>query len=202
MKVSVKSFGKMKIGVIHCGSTKAPKINEIVKNAGHKADEIPMSTCVHAKLSAYDGIIISGAPILLSEEGTESYIPYFEGLKSYTKPVLGICFGHQILGALEGGTVEIIDEDRDWQEITYEDHPLFKKLDHPVRMMEDHCEVLLPKNKYRIIAQSVACKNEAMIHKDLPRIGVQFHPETSGKTGEQFIWNFLELCDQHQNSHS
>lgn len=188
---------RLKIAVIHCGSDKAPKIDAIVEDIGYRVDPISMNNLLYAKLKAYDGVIISGAPILLSKEGTENYLPYFKGLDTYAKPVLGICFGHQILGALEDGTISLIEEDRSWQEITHEPHPLFEGLESPVAMMEDHCEVVLSPKNFSIIAHSKACENEAMIHQQLPRCGVQFHPETSDSQGQKLIANFLAICQEH-----
>ena len=60
------------------------------------------------------GIILSGGPILLSEK-TElfRYSKNFTVLIEYSEvPILGICFGFQIMGMAHGGCVKSLGDDR------------------------------------------------------------------------------------------
>lgn len=183
----------MKIAIIDCGSDKTKLILEQVQEQTTVRfyDIISIDNLLYAKLNAYDAIIISGAPILLSQEGITSYLPPFQKLDEYQNSILGICFGHQILGALEGAEIQMMPEERDWTDINHEDNMLFQGLPDPVSMRQDHCEEITQPDNYTIIATSKNCSNEAMAHNELPRWGVQFHPEASEENGKQLIKNFL-----------
>lgn len=182
------------IGIINCGSQKTPYIEQAVY-AVCDYRTIPMFDLPKTDITVFDGIIISGAPILLTEVDTAPYLAAFSWIRNYDKPLLGICFGHQVLGMVHGAFVSRQREDRDWQTIeSYADSPIFDKLPREFEMMEDHCEcVSIPKG-FQLLAGSDACVNEAMQHESKPFFGVQFHPETSGNQGFLLIENFVDIC--------
>jgi len=110
-------------------------------------------------------------------------------------PVLGICFGHQLIGLLFGASASRMREDRDWQTVeAFEDCILFNRLPDEVEMMEDHCETISIPPGFQHIASSDACINEVMQHKTREIYGVQFHPEVSGNHGNIMIENFVKIC--------
>ena len=145
------------------------------------------------------GVIISGAPILITEKDPEPFLALFEWIKTAEVPVLGICFGHQTLGMTFGALPSRQKEDRDWQTIEIiADCPLFAKLSDEIELMEDHCECISIPKDFIHIGVSDACVNEAMMHKDKPLFGVQFHPEVSGNHGSVVLENFVNICENHQ----
>lgn len=186
----------MRIAIIDCGSQKTPFI---FKHVDEYIDSeiIPLHEVTEEKINKFQGVIISGAPILLSEVNPDKYLASFQWLLNYTKPVLGICFGHQIMGMIYGAFVELIREDRDWQTIgIFENCPLFEKLPEEVQMMEDHCETISIPKGFTLVASSDACINEVMMHKEKPFFGVQFHPEVSGTHGVIVIENFCNIVQK------
>ena len=186
--------------IIDCGSQKTPFIEEAVDL---QMDYETIGIWEVNKEHTLDkkGIIISGAPILITEIDYSKHLAQLAFLKEIEIPVLGICFGHQMLGLLHGARPSRQKEDRDWQTIeSLEDHPLFDKLPVEFEMMEDHCEsISLPKD-FRLLAVSDACVNEVMCHSTKPLFGVQFHPEVSGNQGTLFIENFVNICLQYESN--
>ena len=177
--------------IINCGSTKSPHIlDHCLRHA--EAKMIDLTHFTSKDLQGITALVISGAPILVTEVETDPYLNQFDFLKTFKLPVLGICFGHQILGMIHGANASRCDEDRTWQKIsTLSDHFLFKNLSPDFDMIEDHCECIdLPK-EFNLLASSTICQNEVMIHQSKPYVGVQFHPEVSEDNGVQFFDNFF-----------
>jgi len=180
--------------VIDCGSSKTPYIADLV-DANCEVEIVPFFDLTEEKANTAKGLIFSGAPILVTENDMSNYLEHLNWLKEYKKPVLGICFGHQLLGMLFGAIPSRMKEDRDWQEIEkFVDCPILESLPDIFEMMEDHCENIPVAPGFELVASSDACVNEVMQHKTLPFFGVQFHPEVSGNHGAFVIDNFCGLC--------
>jgi GMP synthase (glutamine-hydrolysing) len=179
--------------LIDFGSSKAPLIEDAISKFAD-VQRVGYLDFDDKDLINYNGIVLSGAPILLSQIDYSKYVKDFQWLLSYDKPVLGICFGHQLLGLLHGASVALQREDRDlqWIEVIAQ-NPLFDDVENPVQMMEDHCESISIPPGFELSATSDYTVNEAMHHKSKPFFGVQFHPEVSGKAGELLLENFCNL---------
>lgn len=185
------------IAIIDCGSSKTPLIAEQIQEY-IDIEVIPMLDFCHEKSKHFAGYILSGAPILLTDLDPTPFLEKFAWLSSEIKPILGICFGHQILGLLHGAKIAKMKEDRAFQEIEiiYDD-PLFSRLPAVFDMQEDHCEhISIPKD-FLHLACSDVCINEAMKHKLKPYYGVQFHPEVSGNYGNILLENFVNIVLNH-----
>ena len=141
------------------------------------------------------GIILSGSRSNLLEDPAGDpedgvSLPEFAGLTATLArvpevPVLGICFGFQYLMFAAGGTLSPLPEMRResaWPIELIEPDPLFAGLPAP-RCVENHLwRVAQPAPGYRVIARS-SDGIEAARHQELPRAGVQFHPEYHDRPG-------------------
>lgn len=179
--------------IIDCGSSKTPSIEDCV-NEFSEYKTIAILSLKEEDLKDVTGIIISGAPILVTEIDFSIYLEKTAFIKTTLLPVLGICFGHQLIGLHFGSFAERIKEDRNLQEIeVIEDCPIFDKLPAIFNMIEDHCETISIPNEFNLVAISDACINEAMQHQTKKIYGVQFHPEVSGNHGRIVFENFYRL---------
>ncbi|MFT5778860.1 MAG: GMP synthase (glutamine-hydrolyzing) [Crocinitomicaceae bacterium] len=185
--------------IINCGSNKTKYIEQIT----YEFMDIKVVSFFDFELSILEGIqgvIISGAPILITEVDPEPYLEKMRWIKETSLPVFGICFGHQLIGLMHGAFGNRMREDRDWQTVeVYEDCPLFNRLPSELQMMEDHCEAVSIPAGFQLVASSDACVNEAMQHQKKKIFGVQFHPEVSGNHGAIILENFVKLCTDLSN---
>ncbi|NLR90315.1 glutamine amidotransferase-related protein [Flammeovirga agarivorans] len=182
--------------IIDCGSTKTIHIAEILEAENlpwviRKLDELLPIHYQQAKK-----ILISGAPILLSKVDNQPYLEKLSFLRDINVPVFGICFGHQMLGLLDGGKVSLTTEARAEETIhqLIPEDPIFNGIDQNALFQEDHCESVSLPNGFIKLAESNSCDNECMKHKQKPWYGVQFHPEVTEGVGHLIIKNWLHLC--------
>ncbi|MHB0948125.1 MAG: glutamine-hydrolyzing GMP synthase [Gemmatimonadaceae bacterium] len=139
------------------------------------------------------GIILSGGPNSVYGENVPTADPALFDIA----PVLGICYGMQLISHLHGGTVTRgghREYGRDDAVVT-EPAGLFAGFDAgertPVWMSHgDHVEAVPP--GYRVTARSGTQAIAAMRHESRPVHAVQFHPEVAHTPrGSQVIANFL-----------
>ena len=113
------------------------------------------------------------------------------------QPILGICFGHQLIAHLLGGRVEKGTSAEYGLTKIYVDEAdvLFAGLPKEFNAWASHYDEVnaLPKD-FVALAHSNICKIEAMKHKTLPIFSVQFHPEVwHTENGEKILENFLKV---------
>jgi para-aminobenzoate synthetase component 2 len=114
-------------------------------------------------------------------------------------PILGVCLGHQSVGAAFGG--EIIKAGRlmhgKTSMIHHDGKTLFKNLPNPFEATRYHSLVLNRKNLpdcFEISAESDDKEIMGIRHKELLVEGVQFHPESIlTVNGKELLGNFLKL---------
>ena len=180
--------------ILNCGSSKTPFIEEIIDEY-IDYQTVGILDVLDIDFSTFKGVVISGAPLLITEINMEVYLKSIEIVVQSKLPILGICFGHQLLGLHFGAFGAKMKEDRELREIeVIEDSPLFSKLPDIFYMQEDHCESISVAPNFKHLATSDTCVNEAMMHETLPYYGIQFHPEVSGNQGATILENFVRIC--------
>ncbi|MEY4141881.1 MAG: hypothetical protein RL110_1253 [Bacteroidota bacterium] len=180
--------------IIDFGSLKTPLIEEMVYEFADYTT-VPFHALDSTTIKKFDGFILSGAPILITEQDISDYLEGLSWIKTTEKPVLGICFGHQILGLLYHADAARMKECRSMNEIEqFVECPILNRLPQVFEMQEDHCESISIPEEFELVANSDECINEVMQHKHKALYGVQFHPESSGNLGAILFENFIELC--------
>jgi GMP synthase (glutamine-hydrolysing) len=182
------------IAVIDFGSSKTINIADSLHKLGYTCSIIPWQKSESIDIENTNAFILSGAPVLITETDIQPQIAGYEFLKKATVPILGICFGHQLLGIMHGAEIFKGEPVRTKTEIFIDQQDeLFLGFDKIVAMMEDHTEgITLPENFIQL-ASSDKYDLEAMKHKTKPVYGVQFHPEVSGENGMKLLTNFCRL---------
>ena len=150
------------------------------------------------------GIILSGGPLNVYEIKKYSFD---KRIIKNEIPVLGICFGHQILAKLNGGKIKQ-SKHREFglANIFRKKNSLltknFFKGKKVIKVWMSHADQVskLPKN-FNVIASSYNSKFAIVEHKFKKLYGVQFHPEvTHTENGKKIISNFIFLiCKMTRN---
>lgn len=185
------------IYIIDCGSKKVVNFQKILGEIKTDNKTISMSEVEKIDFNKSSGIIISGSPILLTKADTKPLLNKLKFLLDYKNPVLGVCFGHQLIGLLYGAKISHGKYIKGQQRIKIiKQDPIFSNIPNGEFFKEDHHEyITVPKDLDRI-AKSSSCENEGMKNKTKNIYGVQFHPEVSGQFGKIFLKNFADICNK------
>ncbi len=143
------------------------------------------------------GIILSGGPNSVYGENMPTAEP---ALLEMGTPVLGVCYGMQLLAQLSGGKVVRADR-REYGRamVAVKGGKLFTGFGNgeetPVWMSHgDHVDTAPP--GYHVVASSSNAPVAAIQHDSKPLYGVQFHPEVAHTPrGGEILHNFLfQVC--------
>jgi GMP synthase (glutamine-hydrolysing) len=182
------------IHVIDFGSSKVPHITGMIQSLGHDTMIQRWNHVDQVAIQSADAIVLSGSPVFLTKVDHTPYLEQCSFLKNLDIPVLGICFGHQVLGILHDSEIYRGEEVRKSIAIRLlQPDPLFEGLGTVTHMTEDHTEGILLPDKFIHLASSELYPNEGMRHPYRKIWGIQFHPEVSGEKGLQVFSNFLQL---------
>ncbi len=183
------------------------------------AGEVPPS------LEGFDGVIMTGSPLSVTEP-TEwmRRAADFLAESAEKKPVLGVCFGHQLLAWRHGVRVVKNPNGRELGTVSVEltgagkTSPLFASFPEQFEVQATHVDVVAGSDGLEVLAFNAACGIQAFSRG--PRtFGVQFHPEMDATSirfciesretleadraraiaketpwGERLLRRFVELC--------
>ena len=155
--------------------------------------------------SDIDAVIISGSGArIVHPAERQMFSSVIKLIKTCERPLLGICYGHQLLCYAFGADVGALPEEvlRFENVRLLADDEVFSgfKSGQIVPIFESHHDYVLKNSLERagmiLLADAPSCEVEAVKHKSKPFYGFQFHPEriTFGNVthpeGQQLIENF------------
>ncbi|MEY4381356.1 MAG: hypothetical protein RJA92_736 [Bacteroidota bacterium] len=147
------------------------------------------------EVEGYDKIILSPGPGIPSEAGL--LLPL---IKKYaaSKPILGVCLGHQAIGEAFGATLENLSTVYHGVATPINidnNNYLFAGLDDSIEVGRYHSWVISNKNLPAVLNATATDENGlimAIEHESYDVCGVQFHPESVlTPSGEAIIKNWL-----------
>jgi anthranilate synthase/aminodeoxychorismate synthase-like glutamine amidotransferase len=145
-------------------------------------------------------IVLSPGPCTPQEAGISiELIRHFVG----KAPVLGVCLGHQAIGAAFGGNIVRAPHlmHGKTSQITHDRRTVFRDLPTPMQATRYHSLIVAEKDLPKQLEVSATTTESdgtttimGLRHREYPVEGVQFHPESVlTHSGKQLLKNFLEL---------
>lgn len=142
----------------------------------------------------YCGIIFTGGPNSVYREDSPHFDP---DVLHIGIPVLGICYGAQLMAYMENGTIASAEKSSEYGRtglsIKREDSPLFADVPlHSICWMSHTDYIKEPPKDFELLAFTDRCPCAAMGCEKRKLYGVQFHPEvTHTDYGKRILHNFL-----------
>lgn len=187
--------------VIDFGGQYAHLITRRVRDLGVYSEIQPFDVTME-KLNQIKpiGIILSGGPSSVYETDaphlSDNFIQY---VKTNKVPILGLCYGHQLLGQIYGGKV-VPHQKKEYGKTPLKANRLdfmFKDVPNESIVWMSHGDQVekLPPG-FEVFGSTTTCPIAAMGHIEKKIYGVQFHPEVKHtEYGDKIIRNFLfEIC--------
>ena len=142
--------------------------------------------------SGYKGVIFTGGPNSVYEEASPHYDATILDLGI---PILGICYGDQLMAYMAGGEIASAENGSEYGKTTVftTDDILFEGIPQESICWMSHTDYVktLPEG-FTTIARTEKCPCAAMCDRSRNLYGVQFHPEVTHTVyGKQMLHNFI-----------
>ena len=142
--------------------------------------------------NGYKGVIFTGGPNSVYEEASPHYDATILDLGI---PILGICYGDQLMAYMAGGEIASAENGSEYGKTTVftADDILFEGIPQESICWMSHTDYVktLPEG-FTTIARTEKCPCAAMCDRSRNLYGVQFHPEvTHTAYGKQMLHNFI-----------
>ena len=146
-------------------------------------------------INGFDGVLLSPGPGTPEDAG--ACIEIVNAAIENQKPLLGVCLGHQAIGAALGGKVSRAPEllHGKTSQVQHNNEGVFKDLKSPFRATRYH-SLAIETDSVPVELSVTATTDTGVImgvkHKSAPIEGVQFHPESVlTEEGHQLLANWL-----------
>lgn len=148
------------------------------------------------KHSGCKGIIFTGGPNSVYDKASPHYDPEILNIGI---PILGICYGAQLMAYMAGGKVETAADGSEYgkTDLFVQADALFENMPSQSECWMSHTDFIsAPPSGFEITAHTESCPCAAMCDKGRKLYAVQFHPEvTHTEYGKQILSNFIfNIC--------
>ena len=184
-----------RIVIINFGAQYNQLIARRVREAGVYSELLPPDASIEAiRGDGLSGVILSGGPDSCYQPGARTCSPEIFELGV---PVLGICYGMQLMCQLLGGTVgpaPVREYGRTF--VRFGENRLFSGMEDSICWMSHNDAVLKAPEGFRVIAETDDCPIAAVCCEERGLYAVQFHPEVKHtEYCAEFFHNFVrEIC--------
>ena len=187
--------------VLDFGSQYSHLICRRIRDFSVYAELLPFDTSLEniSKLNP-KGIIFSGGPSSVYD----SNAPVPDGkIFQLNVPILGICYGHQIIVNNFGGKVKRANKEYGSSVLTIDNNSdILNGIGDSVRAWMSHGDEAenVPED-FEIIGHTESSRSAAIANKQKTVFGIQFHPEVvHTEKGTEILKNFvLKVCNANQN---
>ena len=193
-----------KILIIDFGSQFTQLIARRIRELGVFSEIVSHKQLKNLDQNDLFGVILSGGPLNVYQD---KKIKLNKNIFKFDCPILGICFGHQIISKFYGGHVKS-SKTREFgfakikkiKNSTLTKNFFDKKNTNNVWMSHADHVTKIPKN-FKKIASTKNSKYTIIENPKLKRFGVQFHPEvTHTIKGKILLKNFVfKICKAKKN---
>ena len=144
------------------------------------------------KEQGYKGIIFTGGPNSVYDPKSPHYDPEVLNLGI---PVLGICYGHQLMAYMAGGEIASAENNSEYGKTTVyvDESTIFESVPHESICWMSHTDFVkeVPEG-FKVTAHTDICPCAAMANEERKLYGVQFHPEVTHTVyGSRILHNFI-----------
>jgi para-aminobenzoate synthetase component 2 len=155
-------------------------------------------------INGFDGVLLSPGPGTPEDAG--ACIEIVNAAIEKQKPLLGVCLGHQAIGAALGGKVSRAPEllHGKTSHVQHKNEGVFKDLKSPFRATRYHSLAIETPSVPEELLVTATTETGVIMgvkHKSAPIEGVQFHPEsvlTEG--GHQLLANWLKSANPGESN--
>lgn len=187
-----------KLAILDCGGQYTKVIDRRVRELGVKSDILPINVKAE-ELQEYQSIILSGGPNNISDK---QRLSFDEKIFELGKPVLGICYGMQLMSDHFGGVVDSnIVKEYGQNEIWVDTKmPIFDGMTENQKVLMSHGDTVknVP-NGFKVIGKSGEAI-AAIGNEEKRMYGLQFHPEVDlTEEGMKILENFIRKVAKYQD---
>ena len=189
----------MKIAIIDLGSRLSERVFSAIEKTKSDYDVFQYNVTTD-ELQDYDGIVLTGSHDTVFDGGRLIDKQILE----MSKPVLGICYGHQLVHYLCGGEVVRSKSPEIECSVLFrqQESELFKDLpDTHMVYMYHFDEVIEMADGFRKTGETDNCFYAASENTDKKIYTIQFHPEADGNDfGYEVYSNFIDIVNNDKNN--
>ena len=202
------------IGIIDYGAGNLHSVLKAIKQLGYETKLITKASDHTDEITKLILPGVGNAKVAMDVLDRSGLSDYLKERVSDDIPLLGICLGMQLLlekseegnvdclGFLKGSVPEFTDESEKiphmgWNQVTdVQNHFLFEHIPEETDFYFVHSYFAMPENREDILGETNYGINFASVIGNSQVMGVQFHPEKSGKYGIQLLDNYCKQGDK------